>query len=383
MRKLIQILKSTALVMATVVSFSANAEEVTAYPLNFDEAVQSLREDIPTPDEAPPKYQSNPYDQAMGHVRLGPPPTNEGIPDDSSPIKMELIYDAYTMPEEIQKVLKRAETFPFGQRIQFYEAQATTLVKNSNPNVENTLVRMILNRSVDLFRHTLPILGKNNEELARFLSNYFRQSFTHAAAFGNNLVTVLPKSFWDKSDSMGGSGKKPGSAKDDGPDFESLPESFRFMPSASFGWKHAVLLYRMSAAVSTTDAAKAVFLMKLLSYFRWDLENDMLRRSPQLKKIYRDIYDIQTSPNYSGILNDLASNRSPRSSDIAWLRSETYALIFETTPQRLAELKQLTDGYSFKTNGPKFLSFEEGLRLFNKDSLRRSHTEWQRTHGRQ
>ena len=257
-------------------------------------------------------------------LNVAPPPSNEGLPsptnsDEQGDIS-SIINNAYSSADLIAQALQERQNMPLGQRIQYLEERATDIIRISANRPTEILLRLTLNRSVDLTHHILPIMGYNTEELARELANFYRENFEMAASFGNNKIGVESRFTTGDQDESG------------------VAHFLRTVSIAEYGYAYANLMWNYSLGLSS-GGSKAVILMRMLGYLGWDFNADLRRREKPIAQTIADIYLLQHSPLYQRILNTLASGNEPTQNDTAELRSRIFS-IKEKIPARLQEVAQ-------------------------------------------
>ena len=245
-------------------------------------------------------------------LRLGPPLSGEGIPvPNDQPDVRDLVESAYSTPKLIEKALKDAQGKGIGQRIRTYENYAGRILRRSGQKTTEILVRLTLNRSVDVMQTVLPIAGNNPDAIALWAANFYEESFNLAAMLANN----------------------PAVASYTG-DVTDVAQFLQNVSLAEFGRIYSSLLFRFTASLSS-DSSKAVMLMKLVGYLGWDCNNDLRRR--EVKEVIADIYSMQHDPGpYQGAVETIARGLEPRRGDLANLRNDVFELL-KTLPQRFQE----------------------------------------------
>lgn len=226
---------------------------------------------------------------------------HEGIPQagDNGPGTSELLDNAYPSVELIKRAIKKREYMAIGQRIPYMEHEAKHICVASHNRTDEMLMRYVLNRAVDTVSFILPVYGRNTDEVARALSNFYLESFQLAAGYASNRVGLVADV------SLGA-------------EYDSA-EYLKKISMAEFGRTYAVLLWRYSQSLSSTSS-KAILLMRLLTYMGWDMNMDLKRREPGIKMTIYDIYELQQSPQYNNILAALQAGYEPRNADVAYLR---------------------------------------------------------------
>lgn len=251
-------------------------------------------------------------------LKVNPPPSSEGIPSVVSPNQQsgyDVMRDAYSSVDLIERALRERQTMPIGERLRFMTEQAGNIIAVSGERPTEILLRLTLNRSVDVFNHIRPIAGRNTESVARYLANFYRENFELAASFGNNKIGVdsrltLPVEY-------------------------TTADFLKHLSIAEYGRMYASLLWRYSADL-TSDSAKAVLLMRLVNYLGWDCNADLRRRERPIAQTIADIYELQHGHLYNNLLRTLAAGYEPSSSDLAQFRRRVYTIL-ERLPSRFQE----------------------------------------------
>ena len=307
----------------------ALAADRPAYPETQQQALQSLESQRLTRADIESAFNVNvpePTDtisdlQYFATTKVRPPVTNEGIPNMRGTLEGDdinsIIQNAYSPAELAANALHDRERYPMGQRILFLQDEAKNIIIASGTRPTDILLRITLNRYVDTLSHVLPSMGRNTEMVAQQLSNFGRENFERAAAFGNNRVGIESRL-----------------AIPQGRDSE-VAHFLRKVSTAEFGRIYSDLMFRYSTGLSS-DSAKAIMLMRLTGYLGWDFNNDLRRRERPLAQTLADIYKIQHGRTYIQILNTIKMGYEPAQSDVAALRSDIFDLLGKL-PARLKE----------------------------------------------
>lgn len=252
-------------------------------------------------------------ERVLAALRLTPPPSTEGIPQTGElPDPGDVIQRAYTTASLIQKSIDQAATLPLGQRISFFEEAAARIIRKSAHQPTEQLIRITLNRSVDIANQVLPIAGNNPELIAQWLANFYLESFKLAAMWANNPCLLQSE--------LG---------------LASVSKYLTHVSLAEFGRVYSTLLWRATANM-TSDSSKAVMLIKLLGYLGWDFNLDLRRRESGIAEVVADVYEMQNEdPNYQNIVMSLENGNEPSSTDLALLRRKIYTIL-QSLPGRLA-----------------------------------------------
>ena len=267
-------------------------------------------------------------------ARLGvkPPISNEGIPSLARPeVPVGVMPGVDRAVELIEPALKERRDLPMGERIDFLSEKAAEIIQFSGQVDPEILMRLTLNRSVDLINHVAPIAGRNPPYLARLFANHLVKTFHRAASYGNNNVGVTSEVF-STSKNTGAIGRQ--------------------ISLADFGRVHAESVLRFAQDPTFPPEARAIVLMRLLGYLGWDFNTDLLRREPPLARTITEIYRLQHSDLYRRILGAIADgqiNDRTFGPDVAKLLNAT-AVIVESLEERLIQAGIIGDKAFVITN---------------------------------
>ncbi len=311
---------------AQVINNQAQTQNVTVNvivkPRNAAETLRSLESQILTDNQVGDllgtNRQSVPVSDIQLYTKINIPAaiSSEGLPSayDNKPIDSdELINSAYSSPELITKALDERVDYAMGERLDHFERQSIRIINVSANRKNEEFMRIALNRGVDLVHHILPSYGKNTDEAARHLANFYKQNFEFAASMANNSASMesilsgqIEMSTYTKTRSI-----------------------------AEFGRMYSNLLWRYSDGLSS-QSSKAILLMRLIGYLGWDLNMDLKRNSKPIAKLIADVYELQHSKTYADILKSLKANKEPAAPAVSNLRYKVYKIL-EEVPARLRE----------------------------------------------
>lgn len=244
--------------------------------------------------------QSKPYfadeRKVMLGFSIGAAPTQEGIPGTHNvPDPSDLIKNAYSTATVIARALEKAQTLDSGARIRHFEAVAKRVVAVSGKSDTEQAVRMTMNRAVDTANNVIAIMGRNTDYVRDLIGLFYEENFKLAAAYANNPVNL---SYFGN---------------------EAFTTDRESVSLAEFGRVYATMMWNFSAGL-TSDSSKAVFLMKMMGYFGWDLNLDLKRTS--YRELIADIYLMQTEdPAYLAVLEKLRNKQEPSQAQLAGLRN--------------------------------------------------------------
>lgn len=305
------------LILAHVLS--ARAQDVVVMPKDMTDTLLSLETgvlqdnqvaDIMNGDEVDlKKIQS---DLRTHHEKNQAP---EGIPQAGLDAG-SLVNGAYRAVGLIKEVLAERMEYELGPRVPFMLERIPEILAASGRREDEMLLRFTLNRCQDMVAHLLPVSGHNYDEIGRWAANFIKQHFELAAAYGNNRYVV--NSIFAERRTLSG---------------------VQAMESADFGRIYATLLWESSIGLNS-DTAKAVTLMKLLSFLGWDLNNDLRRREDRIAQSIRDVYRAQHGPEYKRVFDLLRRGREPRGEVLAALRSKVERVRANLNQRLLGENKK-------------------------------------------
>jgi hypothetical protein len=247
---------------------------------------------------------------AFERLRIAPPLSPEGLPSrNDRPDPRDVVESAYTTSTLIERAIATAQTRGIGERIQVYENFAGRILRRSGQRTADILVRLTLNRSVDVIRTVIGTAGANPEFVALWVANFYHETFRLAAMLANN----------------------PGVATHQGN--VNVANFLQRVSLAEFSRIYSRLLFSASTSL-TSDSSKAILLMKLIGFVGFDCNNDLRRRS--LAEVIADIYTLQNDePAYQNVVQSLLRGQEPSSRDLASLRSQVYEIL-STLPERLS-----------------------------------------------
>lgn len=248
--------------------------------------------------------------RTLSRFSRGAAPTREGLPSPGDlPDPTENIESAYSTATLIDLALDHAQVLSLGERIVHFEKMAAEIVNKSATRPNEEVVRMTLNRSVDVVNAVLNVMGQNPSLIAQWTSNFYEENFKLAKMFANNPTPLQQRG-------------------------ESVFSSYvACLSIAEYGRIYSTLLWRFSTSL-TSQTSKAIMLMKLVGYLGYDINLDLARDSDSLKEVLADIVNLQQkNANYQRILNQLDENIEPTT--VSSLRSDVY-YILQKLPERLA-----------------------------------------------
>lgn len=245
--------------------------------------------------------------------------TQDGIPGDDLAYDdmADLLDGAYSSIDLIETALSERLTSDYGQRIRDLEALSIEIVQQSGSKPSEKLLRYTLNRARNVVTSILPTVGKNTAELSRLLANFYRQNFELAASFVNNNQTAL--SAFDQEQ------------------VSEIDLDFDYMHMTEFGRTYALLMWDYTTTLTSSNA-KAIILMKLAGFLGHDLYSDLRRRSKPVKQVIADIYRLQQSSLYKGILRSLKNRQEPADRQLDQLRSNLFNIITKLNKIELAPI---------------------------------------------
>ncbi len=216
----------------------------------------------------------------------------------------QLIDDAYTSLDLIDYALESRLEYQYGDRVQFLHERAKEIVSKSEGKSEELLLRLTLKRTMKIGQGIVTIMGKNNHENLRWLSNFYKDGYEMASSLTNGNYSLI-------------------STLQDVGEYDSKAS---YLTSAEFGRRHALRVWNYTTGLSS-DATKAVLLVKLVSYLGLDLKNDLRRREEGIAKSIADVYHLQKSRTYKNVITSLKNNMIPARADIAKLRRTIHTII--------------------------------------------------------
>ncbi len=283
----------------------------------------------------------NPQTETQGKVYIPPsdvayyggwmrpsPPSMEGIPVGNIPsyVPDNFAVGAYEGPE-IVKLLAKAEDEcgdePMGARITCYEQYITTILTVSGQLDDQLLLRLTLNRAVDVVHHVMPFAGYNSDAIAQLIVNFYETMFNEAIAFTNNKAALCSNLDDDYSVD-----KKTKTLHMDEMDTSELKVSV-----AEFGRIFAEQMYRIAQSSNLSESAKAVLLMRATGYLGWDLASDLRWREPAIRQVMIDVYNLQASREYKVMLAAMKAGHEPESKTLKQYQYRFWKIKQELGPQ--------------------------------------------------
>lgn len=204
---------------------------------------------------------------------------------------------AQPMSDSLKRALLRAKLdMTIGERLRFFEREATRLFRQAAQNPQELASRLVLNRSVDVVSNLVRWSDQNPELIAQSLVQFYTLNFQLALAYANNPT-------------------------------HSINENF---PQAAVGISYATLLWKQQAGL-TQETSKAILLLKIMQYLKLDLNSDTSRR--EYAFAYQDLNAIEEDSIYyqnimqslQGIKESLTQGQALKgvsSRDVVGLRSE-------------------------------------------------------------
>lgn len=291
------------------------------------------------------------------------PPRLEGIPIGSvfdSPIP-ELQIQYMKAVDELDEVTRMARKVPFGPKLETFEAGVAQILQASQNDDAERLLRITLNRAVDLVHHILPVAGRNPDLIAQSLDVYYERMFDLARAFGNNparLLTVIPLK---RGTAEYEAAETAAAARVLGQDpaLEGLSEESKAalrphlqrqklanaVHVSEFGRVIAEEMYELSQTLFT-DLAQAVILMRIVGYLGYDLLSDPSRAEPGVAKLIVRVHRLQYSPAYAHLLESVRAQVNPDKAQLAFFRGEIVNLLRNEYRKSLAQagIRELHSG---------------------------------------
>jgi len=209
-----------------------------------------------------------------------------------------LIEGAYTAVDLIKEVLEESMEYRMGERIPFLLERIPEIIQSSGDRSGEMLLRFTLYRCQDLMGQLLSISGYNYEEIGRWASNFIKEHLKLAAGLGNNNFAIT-SIFYQ----------------------ETPNPKVQIIHTAEYGRIYSQVLWDFSTGL-TSNASKAVMLMKLLNFLGRDLNNDLRRRETPIAQSIRDVFRAQHGPEYQRVLQQLKLGLNPTDSMLAALRSK-------------------------------------------------------------
>lgn len=248
------------------------------------------------PDASRPSAVS---DQVLNRIRIGAPPSAEGVESNELPdVPKPHVYSTKAM---IEKTLERSRALATGQRIQFFEQAAANIILSSGVNENEEIVRMTINRSVDVVNTVLPVMGRNTAEVARLTANFYEESFKLALRYSLEpcrLVTIHHPN-----------------------------RDFKPVLLADYGVEFSRLMFGFSQTIASRSQ-KAIVLIKTLGFLGWDLNLDLRAREQSFQDLLSSVFEIQKeSVQMRNILASIARDEEPSNADTAWLRSQVKSVL--------------------------------------------------------
>lgn len=214
----------------------------------------------------------------------------------------QTLLDSYSAKDMIRYALDNRLDYNLGDRIKFLDAKAQEIVKISGDIEDEKFLRITLNRTREMARLTLGIMGKTHQETVRFIANFYKEGFELAYSVVNDNTFLSDR------------------------DMDLFLKEGTNVTSAEFGRMMTLRMWSYSSGLQA-DASKAVFLVKLVQYLGADLAGDLRVREPVIAKSLADVIALKKGRVYKNVLVNLQRNKIPSSEDLASLRKEIWRLI--------------------------------------------------------
>lgn len=250
-------------------------------------------------------------------LKIRPAPSNVGIPAlVFTAISDDVMDDAFSSAEHIEESLRQRLNYKMGDRIGFLQRRAAAIIQSSKERSPEFLLRLTLNRSVDVINHVRGIIGRNADYVAARMAKFLVDGFVQSATYGNSQVGLVSQLTQGLTD--------------------GAPYA-RTVSIADYGRVFASeQMLTLAQDPGITVGAQAMVLMRLLGYLGWDFNADLLRRERPLAQTIVQVYQLQHSPAYRRILSAFASSQEPEADDVAFLLDETSRLL-DIIPGRLQQ----------------------------------------------
>lgn len=219
------------------------------------------------------------------------PPGMEGLPtiENGASLKSDAL-ENYPLSRHLENALDYVRMKTSGESWSYllnraYQIVAISQRKSSSSERDEFLVRITLNRAIDIVNSTLSIIGYNNEDLAKALSIFLKMNYNLALDLNKSYRIPLYKGINQYGDNP-----------------------CRYLSIAEFGRVYSNMLYSFSP-FNMSPSAQAILLMKTIGYLSYDIQFANVNKNSSINHILGDIYLLQNdNPNYQLILQDLKSN---------------------------------------------------------------------------
>jgi hypothetical protein len=171
-----------------------------------------------------------------------------------------------------------------GQRIVYFREKSREIIRVSGTRIDEQLLRITVNRGVDIIDNMLAISGQNSDEISRWAANFYKANFKLAAMYYNSKFTLESASKPEHS-------------------VEALIQS-RQMAPAAFGYHFATYVLSFSTNF-TTPSAKAVMMIQALNYLGYDLSHDLRSSEREVAMSIEDVAKLQNGRLVESVLNSL------------------------------------------------------------------------------
>jgi hypothetical protein len=300
-------MKKLTTIFSLALGLNAFAAEITLAPeaqQSQPNVVESLRA-INLPTQQQKSATPSRTERTIRKLNRGSIPRGlEGL----SPIELPASAIEYTGSTHnlLVKTLAKAEEMGVGSPIAFFEQAAPKVLEISGQNQNEAVVRITVNRAVEVVKTIIGSIGRNTPEAARIIAAYYTDAFKMAQSYTTrqqNLILNLNTS----SDRCGSSPVLIG----------------------DFGTKFAQRLFDLSATATMSQSAKAITLVFAVGYLGIDLNYD-LRTSlhEEFQDILVNIRELQQEDeSMKAVLNSLDNNQEPTFSAVAKLRYAVHGII--------------------------------------------------------
>ena len=288
--------------------------------------------------------------RVMEELSVWRTPSNEGIP--MGPVTLDAVYrsSAYTIGEEITRAHKKATSqMARGPRIQFLKDKAFEIVQDSGDRPDESFIRVILNRCVDVYNIPLQYSGDNIDEIQRFVANFWVKCYEMAAEYANKRIAISDhklqpnhvedivnryrrEQYEQYLDENGQGYNVVESYLKEYEDFVPAdPMRVVSRSAVRFGRDFAVRLFTFSGT-AVSKGAQSLMLIQLVNYLGYDVQNDLRYRHRSRRQTLVAIEDLQKSNVWERIYGQLDAGQEPSQQDLAILRDDIHTLLFIDMP---------------------------------------------------
>lgn len=241
------------------------------------------------PEQAISRTEESKTSKVLGRLRLSPPPGLEGV------IPLELPSGAVeysgSTKRQLDNILTKASEMALGERLDYFEKAAAEVLRFSGTNQNEAVLRMTVNRAVEIVNTIIGSIGRNTSEDARMLVNFYTGAFEMARKYAGGAQPLIAE----------------GASRDNKCGVTPVL-------IGDYGVEFATMVFRKSSIPTISQSAKSILLIYTAAYLGHDIFRDLRTRLQiDFQDIMADIIDLQQkNQNMANVLNSLESEEPSR-----------------------------------------------------------------------